>query len=378
MKILYVANVDWYFCLHWIERALAAKRAGYDVYVAVPEGESSQTIRRHGFNLVPIHLDRKSRGFWKEMRTFLSILATAKRLSPDLIHTLTVKPNIYGGLAGVFLDIPTIISITGLGHVFTQTTTRYRALRFFIKKIYKAIASLGRNTFLFENNEDYQLFLEGSVVAAGESRVILGAGVDLDQYEEKEFRLGCPRILFAARMLWDKGVQDILDAEQILRSRIPEFEICFAGILDEDSPGAINESEILDWHKQGRINWLGRSDDMPKLIESAQMSILPTCYGEGIPRFLIESASCGRPIIATDVAGCREIVIDGVNGLLVPPNDPKALADAVYSLIMDLDICRQMGRRGRSLVEAKMSNEIVIKATLETYRLCMSSPLLGK
>jgi len=287
-------------------------------------------------------------------------------INPDLIHCVTIKPNIYTGLINrFFIKKPIIYSITGLGAVFSSSSLKFVIIKRIITLFYKNI-SVHYSRFIFENSEDCSLFQDLAIIKNGNGIVIKGAGIDLNRFTSSP--LPCDQsILFAARLLKEKGLQCLIEAKTILVKRGCEFTLNVAGIIDNDVSSAISIRQIEIWAKNGDINWLGNVKDMPSLIKKNDIVCLPTTYGEGVPRILIEAASCQRAIVTTDVAGCREIVSHGFNGLLAIPADAISLANCLQELLDNKDKLRKFGINGRKKVETEFSQEMVFEKTLQVY-----------
>ncbi|MEJ6079957.1 glycosyltransferase family 4 protein [Vibrio sp. 1-Bac 57] len=369
-KLLFIINVDWYFKLHWLPRAIAAKESGFDVIVAAHFSNPAirTELRTLGFSLKPIFLDRKSINPVNNFKTKQHIAKLIDKIQPDIVHSITVKPNVYSGLICCKRKICQVMSVTGLGLTFSSKKMKAKAAKKIISRLYRKVAVNSNSHILFENEDDRELFSCMRIAEKSRLTVIAGAGVDLTEYSYQEEEENVyPIILFAARMLWDKGLADLVAAAAILRNKGVKFELQVAGILDNQSSAAISELQIEKWNSQGDINWLGEVKDMPKLIGLANIVCLPTTYGEGVPRVLIEAAAIGRAIVTTDVNGCREIVLNNKSGILVPPRDVKALAAALEMLLLDKQTRIGFGLQGRQLVEEKFCQKIVIQRTLEIY-----------
>jgi len=370
-KLLYVINQDWYFCLHWLERAKASRDAGYRVGVIMPSGEKVEEIRENGFEVFTTPISRKGLNPVTEFFSFVGLFIKVKNYAPDIIHTVTVKPNTYGAIVGRMLKIPTASSVTGLGNLRQILTKQRGVLKIFKKlliQLFKFAGHFEKYRLLFENNDDRELFIKLRILERAKTRVIFGAGVNTSLFNySREPDSQNIKILLAARMLKNKGLYELVEASKLLHKQDLSFEISIVGIIDKDNPNNIPLNQLIKWDAEGWIRWLGEENNMPEVIKSSHLVALPTFYGEGIPRFLIEAASCGRPIVTTDIPGCRELVKNGINGLLVQPKDSVSLAHALGILIKDKSLREQMGLRGRKIVEEKFSERIVIKATLDIY-----------
>jgi len=369
-KLLFIINVDWYFKLHWLPRALAAKEAGFDITVATHFTNPSirAELRGLGFSLLPLFLDRKSINPKTNLKIKQQIARLIEEVQPDIVHSVTVKPNVLAGLVCSKLNVCQVMSVTGLGLTFSSKKLKAKLSKNIITRLYKKVAKNTKAHILFENKEDKACFSDLGIAEPSRLAVIAGAGVDLREYAyQKEIERSYPVILFAARMLWDKGLPDLISAASILRNKGVKFELRVAGILDDQSSAAISELQIKKWHEQGDINRLGEVKAMPALIAQSNIVCLPTTYGEGVPRVLIEAAAIGRPIVTTDVNGCREIVLNNRSGILAPTNSPLALATALETLLLNKQKRHEFGLQGRKLAEEQFCQKIVIKRTLEVY-----------
>jgi len=366
--LVFVINVDWYFRLHWTERADFFRSQGYTVHIIsnFTNSEIKQELISHGFICHQITMKRKSVNFLHEIRVLLSLKKLLAEIKPDLIHCVTVKPNVYAGIINlIHFQKPIIYSITGLGAVFSSTSLKFTILRLLTRAFYKIISTTN-SRFIFENSDDYQLFNQLGILKHSNGIVIKGAGIDLERF------LPSPppcnqTVLFAARLLKDKGLNHLVAAKKALSLRGLDFTLNVAGIIDNDVSAAIPLEQIERWNEAGVIRWLGNVSDMPNLIRENDIICLPTTYGEGVPRILIEAASCQRAIVTTNVVGCREIVSHGYNGLLVKAGDVNSLADALEQLLTKGELLEQFGKHGREKVKNEFSQEQVFNQTQEVY-----------
>jgi len=369
-KILFIINVDWYFNLHWLERVKAAQVAGYEVNVATHFKDASNMamLESYGFVCHEVKFNRSSMNPVKELMTLWSVYSVVRRVNADIVHSITVKPNLYAGFACTLLKINQVMSVVGLGGVFTKGGVKTKLLQLLTITLYRLSASKNSTRIIFENPDDRALFLAKKVAEDQQLILILGAGVDTDQFA---FSIGTDihpvRVLFAARLLWGKGLEYLVDAISEINTTETKVILDVAGIVDEDNVDAIPEQKIIEWSEQAKINWLGNVADMTSLITHSSIVALPTSYGEGVPRILIEAAAIGRPIITTDVVGCREIVEDAYNGYLVPVGSVVELKRALVKLIDSYEKRLEFGRRGREIAVEKFDQRLVIKKTLSVY-----------
>ena len=369
-KLLFIVNVDWYFKLHWLDRMYAAKKAGYDVCLLTNFSDDAffQDLKKSGINVFNVRLSRAGLNPLVEIWTIIRLFNLVSKIEPELIHSITVKPNIYAGIISRIKKIPIVFSVTGLGVVFSSKSVKNYFIRILISFFYRVVSKNTKNIFLFENNSDRELFVKKGIVSSVNSKRISGAGVDVEAYNyTREDNDSIPSILFAARLLKDKGLRSLIEAVRLLRERGLNVELNVAGIFDKSAQNAISEKQIKQWSDDGDIIWLGTRNDVAELISLSSIVCLPTTYGEGVPRILIESCACGRAVVTTNVSGCNEFVVDGYNGLLVEPNNVVDLAKALRLLIEDAALREKLGKNGRILVVKEYSTEIVIDQTLTTY-----------
>ncbi|KEI71144.1 glycosyltransferase family 4 protein [Endozoicomonas elysicola] len=371
--LLYVINVDWYFRLHWLDRAKHFRSSGFKVHILTNFTDSDFKIKliNEGFFCHHFPLKRKSLNLLNEIHSILSIHQTIKKISPSIVHAITIKPNIYVGLIRkITSKFPVIYNITGLGIIFSSKTAIFRLFRKLSILLYRLI-STKNSYFIFENSDDLRIFIAEKIIN-NNGFLIKGAGVDIEKFYPS-VPMGRSIVLFAARLLKDKGLNDLIEAREILAADGISFIIRVAGILDGDVHFAISEHQIQYWHNNGKIEWLGQVHDMPSLIESCDIVCLPTTYGEGVPRILIEAAASQRPIVATDIAGCREIVDHGVNGLLCAPSNPQALAKSLRTLLANNLIMKAYGINGRRKVINEFAQEHVFESTQKIYDALLST-----
>jgi glycosyltransferase involved in cell wall biosynthesis len=367
-RLLYVLNDVDYFLLHWLERTVAAGDRGFDVHLAAPPFGDVDRVRDSGLTFHPIDLARESTNVIKEMRAVREIARVHREVRPHLAHHATIKPVIYGGLAARRTRVPAVVStIPGLGYLFASSEGRARILHVLAKQGYRRALSRDVSRVIFENSDDLADFERWRIIGPGKGMVIRGAGVDTSVFREAPEPDGPVRVVMASRLIWDKGVAEFIAAARIAKEAGVDARFILVGDTDPGNPAAVPTAQLEEWHREGVVKWLGRRADMPEVLRQAHIVCLPTSYREGVPRILIEAASTGRPIITTDSPGCRDIVRNGENGILVPLRDPDAIVDAVRRMCMDPGLRRSMGRRGRVIVETEFAREIVFEALFQLY-----------
>jgi glycosyltransferase involved in cell wall biosynthesis len=255
-----------------------------------------------------------------------------------------------------------------MGHVFTSSKQQMRALRRALIPLLR-VALRGQNSkTVLQNEENRTLLVSERIVPIAQTAVIRGSGVNVKRFVPTPEPAGPPVILLAARMLWDKGIGDFVEASRLVRSEHPSARFVLVGKPDPESPGSISETQLAAWADSGVVEWWGHQDDMASVFAQANIVCLPSSYGEGIPKVLVEAASCGRAVVATDVPGCRDVVRDGENGFVVPVHNPRVLAAALKTLVRDDGLRKAMGVRGREIATSEFSEEIVIRQTFAVYR----------
>jgi rhamnosyl/mannosyltransferase len=370
-KILYIINVDWYFLLHWVDRAEAVRAQGYEVHIAtkITKETNREQLVALGFVVHNIDFVRKSLNPFNELRSLYQLYPLVKNLQPRLLHAITIRSIILATLSSLRFKMPAVFSFVGLGDAFTAKGL-YRA---FLTKVLKVFifTCLRSSKFalLFENRHDTDIILDMlSKKAECHSVLISGAGVDLKRFVYSPLPNDQPfQVLFAARLLKSKGLDKLIQACRSLRSEGVDVVVNVAGILDDDSRDAVSADQIAEWKALPFVVWHGNVSDIESLINITHIVCLPTSYGEGIPRILIEAGACGRPIITTRVSGCAEFVTDGVDGLLVDANDDSQLLNALKRLVGSPEIMTSMAQSAFEKVCTRYSADIVIRETLDVY-----------
>lgn len=366
-KLLFFVTEDWYFCSHRLLLAIAAQKAGYEVVVVTRVNQHGELIRSHGLKLIHIEISRRSRNPLKEIGVILRLLSVYREQKPDIVHHVALKPVLYGAIAARLAHVPAVVNaLAGLGFLFVSKHWQARVLRSLIEAAFRLLLNCTNSRVILQNPDDMALLITRRVLAPGHALLIRGSGVDTTQFHSAPEANGLPLVVLASRMLWDKGVGEFVKAVRQLRGQGVAARFVLVGEGDPDNPASISYDQISQWQEEGIIEWWGRRDDMPQVFAESHIVCLPS-YREGLPKVLIEAAACARPIVATDVPGCREIVRDGENGFLVPARDVPALASAMRKLIENASLRNVMGERGRTMVEKEFSIEHVISQTLTLY-----------
>ncbi|MGE5502828.1 MAG: glycosyltransferase [Actinomycetota bacterium] len=367
-KILFLVTEDWYFVSHRLDLARRTRDAGYEVVVATRVQAMGDLLEREGFRVIPISMLRRSRNLWHELQTIRQLIGIYQAEGPDIVHHVALKPILYGTLAAWFVGIGRVVNAAaGMGFVFTSSTWKARLLRPLITLGLKVLLS-GRNRWLIvQNRDDGEMFRRLGIGKRGHVALVRGSGVDVEQFVPLPEPPGDVTVAVVARMLWDKGVHKVVEAVRKLRAEGEPIRLLLVGDPDLDNPAAVPRERLEEWAREDGIEWLGFKDDIREVWARAHIACLPS-RREGLPRSLLEAAACGRPMIATDVPGCRELVHDGENGILVQPRDVPGLAEAIRRLARDPALRARMGARGRKMVVDTFSDDIVIAQHLDLYR----------
>jgi glycosyltransferase involved in cell wall biosynthesis len=368
MRLVYVVNDGAFFLSHRLELAVAAAANGYDVHVIIPDSVDVRKIEAAGFTTHTIPLSRSGLNPLAEWQTLRALKAKFRVLQPDILHLLTIKPVIYGAIAARnSREVKIVCGITGLGHIFTGETLWKKILRFIISRLYRLAFSHEDLTVIFQNEDDLRLFRERRFITDSQTRLIRGSGVDPERFAALPEPQGVPIVILASRMLWNKGVGTFVEAAKKLQENGITVRMVLAGKVDDDNPEGVPLEKLQNWNDAKIVEWWGNRTDMPHVLSQASIVCLPSYYREGVPKALIEAASCGRAIVTTDMPGCRDIVRHQENGILIPPEDAGALAEAIMSLLDDPTLRSEMGRIGRQMVIDDFSLEQVVESTLSVY-----------
>ena len=366
MKALLFANTDWYLYNFRLPLAKALRSAGYDVVLLSPPGDYAKRLTQEGFRWIGFPFSRGVNPL-TELATLWRPVGLYRRERPDLVHHFTIKCVLYGGIAARCSRAKAIVSsVTGLGHVFITDSWGNRVLRPVVSLVYRYV--FGRSQIIFQNPDDRNDFFRLALADERRSHLIRGSGVDTEYFRPStDARRERPlTVLMVGRLLREKGVREFVEAAAIVRKQLPGVQFLLAGDSDPGNPSSIDPNVVAEWQERGDVRFLGHRPDIRDLIQAADLAVLPS-YREGMPRSLLEAAACGVPLVATDVPGCREIVSNGVNGLLVPPFDSRLLAEAVIELLGDRERREAMGKRSRAMACELFSEDRVVRETMAVY-----------
>lgn len=362
-----VINVDWFFLSHRLQVALGALRAGHEVHIATSLSQGRIQLESHGFVVHPLEVDRSGAGPIGLIKLFLTLLRLFWRLRPDVLHLVTIKPVLIGGVAARFSPVRGVVfAVSGLGHVFVADGVFGKLRRKIAAAWYRFVLGARNMRIIFQNPDDCREIESVSVLRKEQIVMIPGSGVELTEYRMMPLPQGEAVVLMAARLLSTKGVREYVTAAQQLRASGIKAQFWLVGAPDPANPASIPAPELDAWGKQGAVELLGHRSDIPALMAQAHIVVLPS-YREGLPKVLIEAAACGRAVVTTDVPGCRDAIEKDVTGVLVPSKDVASLADAMRRLIEDRPLCQTMGHAGRKRAEKVFDVNVVVRKHLEIY-----------
>lgn len=368
MKLLFIVNVDWFFISHRLPIALAAIENGYEVHLACGITDRKSELEALGIVVHPLSISRSGTSLLKELNVIKEMNAVVKQLSPDVVHLVTIKGAVYGGLVTRFKNIKVrVTSISGLGFVFIDKGVKARILRFLVTKLYRIALNSPNTKVIFQNENDKSIFIENNIIKPEQSLIIRGSGVDLETYKYLPEPTGEKVIMFLARLLKDKGLVEFCDAAIALKKSGFQGRFVLVGDIDLHNPNSITQSELDHYIKVGAVEHWGFSNKVAETIAKSHIMVLPS-YREGLPKSLIEAAACGRVVITTDVPGCRDAITPNVTGILIQLKSSEAIADAVLFLCKNNEMRIEMGRKGRELAEMCFDIEGVIDTHLNLYK----------
>ncbi|MDD5467925.1 MAG: glycosyltransferase family 4 protein [Anaerolineales bacterium] len=367
-KVILAANTDWYLYNFRLSLARYLQEAGYEAVLVSPAGKYSPEFPKYGLRWVEWVVGRQTMSPWEEVPSFIQLARIYRQEKADLIHHHTIKSVLYGSLTARGLREENVVnSITGRGYVFLGRGARVRLLRNFVKNFYRKALNHPNFAAIFENDADRQYFIDQRFIAPQRTWLIPGVGVDPQRFQPFPEPEGAPVIFLVGRLLWDKGVGVLVEAARILQARKRSFRVALVGEPDPGNPSSIETNILQAWVKEGIVEWWGWRPDMSTVYPQCHIVAAPTMYGEGVPTVVLEASACGRPVVTTDMPGCRDVVIHQASGLIVPPEDAEALAEALDRLIRDKELRLKMGAEGRRLVLDRFTTRHINAATLEVY-----------
>ncbi len=373
-KILLFANTDWYLFNFRLALAEKLQRDGWDVVLVSPSGEFGEKLRAAGFKWLAFDFSTRSMNPLAELAVIGRLIGLYRRERPDIAHHFTIKCVLYGGIAARFnRGIAVVNAVTGLGHIFTDAGLKARLLRPLVKVLYRQTLNRPRARVIFQNEQDRQHFVATKLVHQTVTHLIRGSGVNCDKFKPTPAKRDnqIVSVLFASRLLREKGIYELLAAAKILKARGIAVEFLIAGDLYAGNPSSLTQTELDDIQQLDWVNYLGHVDDMRSLLATCDIVALPS-YSEGTPRILIEAAAMEKPIVCTDIAGCLGLVQDGVNGFLVPVKAIEPLAEKLQLLILDCQLRKAFGQAGRQIVLSAFDETQVLEKTFNVYQELLS------
>ncbi|MDC3073422.1 glycosyltransferase family 4 protein [Prochlorococcus sp. AH-716-O13] len=371
-KILFNITEDWFFCSHFLQRALAAKKTGYKVYVCCNHNKHKSTIESYGIKIFHVPYLRKNINPFFEFLILLKIIFVYFSIKPDLVHHVAAKPIIYGSIAAKICRIRAVLNApVGLGFVFTSKRIKAKFLRPILKVLMKSFLNTHHgenktNKVVFENNDDLNFFFNLGALRRTDACVIRGAGVKINKLVIKKKSSKIVIVTLVARMIEDKGIYEFVAAAKKIKKKNTNVRFLLVGDVDKQNPSSLNKKTLIFWNKRKIIEWLGWVDNVNEVLEQTDVLCLPS-YREGLPKALLEGAARGLPIVTTDTVGCRDVVEDGLNGFLVPVRNIDQLALKIEELVKDNLLREKMGKESFKLAKNKFSEEIINTQTLEIY-----------
>lgn len=367
-RLLFVVNNPAFFMSHRVPVALAAQQAGYEVHVATMDGPAVADIQALGMTHHSIPMTRSGKHPLQELGTLLALIRLFRRLRPQIVHLVTIKPVLYGGIAARLTRVPGMVAaISGLGFVFLSNSLKMKLVRAVVARLYRLALGHPNSRVIFQNASDRDLLKSLGAVREAQVVMIRGAGVDLKEYRAVPEPPAPPVVVtMVARLLRDKGVQEFVQAARLLRERGLPVMMQLVGGVDAGNPASATLGDVEAWQREGCVHALGERSDVAALYAASHIAVLPS-YREGLPKSLIEAAACARAVVTTDVPGCRDAIEPGETGLLVPVRDAPALADAIARLAEDPVLRQSMGTAGRALAEREFNIERVARIHVEIY-----------
>lgn len=367
-RLLFVVNSDWFFLSHRLPLAIGAREAGLEVSVVAGNTGKSREIVDRGFSFVSLPISRGGTNPIADAQTLFFLIRLYRRLRPALVHHVTVKPIVYGSLAARLVrGVAVVNAVSGLAYTFSSDRLHARVLRPLVTALYRLALSDRRTRIIFQNPNDRDDLVRMKVVRPEQAVLIRGSGVDCSVFVPSPEPPGTPVVMLPARMLLEKGIREFVEAAKLLLNSGYKARFVLVGDSDAANPGSIGRAQLEAWVRQGLVEWWGHRTDMPGVLSCATIVVLPA-YREGLPKSLLEAAACARPIVTTDTPGCREVVRPGINGLLVPARDARALAHAIGTLIQRPELRERYGRAGREIAVSEFAEQTVVKNTLALYR----------
>lgn len=369
MKIVLFANTDWYLFNFRLALARSLREMGHEVLLVSPPGQYGARLAELGFRWESLKMRRRSLNPLTEILVLLRLARLFRRERPDVVHGFTIKCSVYGSIAARLCGASGRVSaVTGLGYVFTSRSFLARVLRTPVRGLLRISLGGDRARLILQNEDDREIFENERLCDPAKIRVIPGSGVDCTRFVPSIGKAiaSPPRVLMAARVLWDKGVGEYVECARILKTSGREIQFLLAGSPDPGNPAAVPPEMLEAWDREGLLTCLGHVDDMAALLRDVDIVVLPS-YREGLPKGLIEAAACALPMIAADVPGSRSVIRHRETGLLVAPRSALELASAIEEFVDDYAMALSLGAKARIAAVSSFSDAVIIARTLEVY-----------
>ena len=363
LKVLYLVNSSVFFCSHFITLAQAVLEQGHEVFIAAGDNERQCELEQKGFQFISIRLSRKGKNVFSELSSLIDLYKVIRLVKPEIMHAFTIKPIIYSSLINKVLSskqVPlNVASITGLGSASLATNFRGKLLWYFLRNIYKFVLSTPSTKVIFENNDDLNQFVQSDIVSSTQVFIVNGAGVDTSIFSPAMSKcLKTLKVVLVARLLKDKGIREYIEAGKLIKKRGVNAQLQLVGSIDDNNISSMSYLEVKRAHDQGYVDYLGQRNDISSIYKKSDVACLPS-YREGLPKSLIEAAACGLAIITTNVPGCRQMIFNGENGILIEPKNAKSIANEIDKLSNNPELVYKMG-----LVSRKKAIELFDHTTI--------------
>jgi glycosyltransferase involved in cell wall biosynthesis len=367
-RLLFLVTEDWAFWRHRRPMARAARDAGFQVSVACRVKDHRAAIEAEGFRVLPLPWDRQGANPLRELALMAKVAALLRREKPDLVHNVAIKPAVHGGFGALLAGTRAVVTtMAGMGYVYISDSPKARVLRPVITGLFRFLFTRKGRMLMVQNADDRAFFVEKGIVPADQVALVPGSGVDVDLFTPAPEPEGPPLFVYLGRMLADKGLNELAAAARSLKNRGVSFRLALVGEPDAGNPATLDEATLRAWEAEGLLEWWGHRDDIPALWREAHVAVLPS-YREGLPKALLEAGAAGRPSITTDAPGCRELVVDGETGLLVPVRSVEPLAEAMAALATDPERRKTLGAQARARVEVGFSAAAIGARTVALYK----------
>ena len=368
-KLLFLVSHVSFFISHRLPIAISAKQKGYEVIVVFGELDAdTKVLSNEDIDFFHISIERGGKNFLKDLKSIYLIWKIFKKIKPNIVHLVTIKPYLYGGIIARLTKVPCVVSaVSGLGSVFIQKNFINKILRILLYPIYKFSFNHPNQCVIVQNRDDAELLTSWGVLDKNKIQLVKGSGVNLNDFKQLEESQGIPTVSFVARLLRDKGIYEFVTAANLIQKRNIKANFLIAGDLDLKNPSGLKVKDLDILKKNKNLEILGHQNNIAELYFKSHIVCLPS-YREGLPKALIEAAAASRAVITTDVPGCRDVIIPDKSGILVPVKDSKKLADAIEYLIDNPEVRVSMGKEGRKFAEDNFKIENIIINHLEIYK----------